>query len=366
MLADIRIIMERDTMIDRYLISTGLSNIPDIPVVSSVDLRVRALFEVSLVFILLCGASRVFSALPSGKWIEYACVFVLFAVLVSQALMKKDFSRYGISPIPADGEMKTVLVFAASMFFLMLGGIWVACILVLLSVTGRDFSRYGITMRGLKSDLKVVAICIVPVMAVDCAAPGLKTGELSGSLIFSVLIVILLFVLLLLLRTVPYREDPLRIRAGYLIPALIAGSVIAIISIATAPESYDITGIADYVPLAINAVAFGFVLQAIPQQILFWGFIQPRLNEAFGRPYQLLGVPWGAGLIVTALFFGVLHAFNMFNPFRGDFDVLPLWGVWTFFFGLVYGFIREKTGSITASAIIHGTEDTFSYLAWSL
>ena len=332
----------------------------------SLNQKFRALFEVVLVFVLLLAASRFFAALPFGKWPEYSCVIVIFAVFMMVALKEKDFTRYGISPVRSDGSTTAFLVFVLAMFFLFLGGIWVAAILLLLCVTGRNFSRYGITMSGLGSDLKIVAICIVPVMAVDVAAFGLTIGYFPGALIFSALIAGLLVLLLFLLRNVPYHNDLIRIRAGYLIPALIAGSVIAIISIATAPESYNITGIADYVPLAINGLVFGFVLQAIPQQILFRGYIQTRLNEAFGRPYTLFGIRWGAGLIIAALLFGLLHGFNMFNPFRGEFTITPLWGVWTFFFGLVYGFLREKTGSITAPTIIHGIEDTFSYLAWSV
>jgi membrane protease YdiL (CAAX protease family) len=260
--------------------------------------------------------------------------------------------------------MKAVLLFAASMFFLMLGGIWVACILVILSVTGRDFSRYGLTMHGLKSDLKIVAICIIPVMAVDCTTFFLHTGDPDGTLIFSALIVVLLFVILFLLKEVPYAEDTIRIRAGFLIPVIIAGSILSLISIATTPESYHVSGVMDFIPLFINAMVFGFVLQAIPQEILFRGFIQSRLNEAFGRPYTLFGVRWGAGVIIASLLFGFLHVLNTFNPFDGHFNITPLWGVWTFFFGLVYGFLREKAGNVTAPAIVHGIENTFSYIMW--
>lgn len=328
-------------------------------------IRLNALLEVVLVFILLIGASRFFAAFPSGKWIGYLCVLLLFAILVSLALMRKDFSRYGISPINTDGEMKAIMVFAASMFFLMLGGLWAACILILLSVTGRDFSRYGITMRGLGSDLKVVAICIIPVMAVNFSSGFLfSISDLGGTLLFSALIVLLLFVILRLLMKVSYKEDTIQIGAGFIIPAVVAGSVISIISIMGTPDSYHISGVTEFVPLLINAMVFGFVLQAIPQEILFRGYIQSRLNEAFGRPYKLFGVSWGAGVIIASLLFGLLHVFNPFNPFTGHYNLTLLWGVWTFFFGLVYGFLREKTGNITAPTIVHGIENTFSYITW--
>jgi membrane protease YdiL (CAAX protease family) len=328
------------------------------------DLKLNALFEVVLVFILLTGAYRFFASFPSGKWIEYVCVAVLFVILVSFALAGKDFSRYGISPINTDGELKAALVFTASMFFLMLGGFWVAFVLVLLAITGRDFSRYGITMRGLGSDLKIVAICIIPVMAVDCSALFFNIGDIRGTLFFSFLIVILPFVLLRLLKNVPYQEDTITLPARYLVPVIVAGSISSLIFILGNTEGYHSGGPADFVPLAINALVFGFVLQAIPQEILFRGYIQTRLNEAFGRPYTLFGIRWGAGLAIASLLFGLLHVINPFNPFKGEYNLNFFWGIWTFFFGLVYGFLREKTGNITAPTIVHGIENSFSYITW--
>jgi uncharacterized protein len=328
------------------------------------DLKLHALLEVVLVYILLTGAYRFFASFSSGEWIEYVCVAVLFVILVSLAFAGKDFSRYGISPKNTDGELKAALVFAASMFFLMLGGFWVAFILVLLAVTGRDFSRYGITMRGLASDLKIVAICIIPVMAVDCSVFYFSIGDIQGTLFFSLLIVILLFVLLRLLKNVPYQEDTIALRARYIVPAIVAGSIISLIFVPGITGGYHSGGPTDFVPMAINALVFGFVLQAIPQEILFRGYIQSRLNEAFGRPYTLFGISWGAGVVITSLLFGLLHVINPFNPFKGEYNLNISWGIWTFFFGLVYGFLREKTGNITAPTIVHGIENTFSYITW--
>jgi uncharacterized protein len=328
------------------------------------DFRLRALLEVVLVYILLTGAYRFFASFPSGKWIEYVCVAVLFAILVSLALTGKDFSRYGISPKNTDSELKAALVFAASTFFLMLGGFWVAFVLVLLAVTGRDFSRYGITMRGLGSDLKIVAICIIPVMAVDCSAFFFSIGDIRGTLVFSFLIVILLFILLRLLKNVPYQEDTITLPARYIVPVIVAGSIISLIFIPGIMGDYHSGGPADFMPLAIKALVFGFVLQAIPQEILFRGYIQTRLNEVFGRPYTLFGISWGAGVVIASLLFGLLHVINPFNPFKGEYNLNIFWGIWTFFFGLVYGFLREKTGNITVPTIVHGIENTFSYITW--
>lgn len=92
------------------------------------------------------------------------------------------------------------------------------------------------------------------------------------------------------------------------------------------------------------------------------------MNEEFGRPYTLLGVKFGPGLIIASLPFAFAHVLNPFNPFAGRFDLAPWWGLFTFFVGLFFGLIREKTGSILASGIAHRLSDAVgqgSMLAFS-
>ena len=61
------------------------------------------------------------------------------------------------------------------------------------------------------------------------------------------------------------------------------------------------------------------------EEILFRGYVQGRLNEAFGLPYKFLGVSCGAGLIITALLFAMMHAL------AGGVPLDLWWGLWTFF-----------------------------------
>lgn len=319
----------------------------------------RALIEVLIVFIVLITGVRLFEALPYGQWIGYSCVLLFFIVFTGLAIVRKDYSSYGISLRNTDNDAKAMAVFGTSTFFLILSGLWSAGVLLLLSVTKRDFSKYGLTLRTLGSDLKIVAICIVPVIIVDYlpSVSGIfsSIGPVWYTLIFSALIVVLLFVLLLLMTRITVKEDTLKIRALYIVPAVAIGSIISIVSMT---GLYVADGAPGLVLKIIDALVFGFVIQAIPQNILFRGYIQSRLNEAFGRPYVLFGINWGAGLIIAALLFGFMHVLNPFNPFRGYFNLDPLMGIWTFFFGLVYGVMREKTGNITAPTIVHGIEDS--------
>ena len=61
--------------------------------------------------------------------------------------------------------------------------------------------------------------------------------------------------------------------------------------------------------------------------------------------------------------FGLMHAFSAFSPFIGRTDVTPWWAVWTVFGGIMFGYIREKAGSILPSALLHGLPQAIASLA---
>ena len=52
-----------------------------------------------------------------------------------------------------------------------------------------------------------------------------------------------------------------------------------------------------------------------------------------------------------------MHFINLGSLAMGNWQLEPWWGFWTIFGGLVLGFVREKTGSIAASTILHGLPD---------
>ncbi len=89
----------------------------------------------------------------------------------------------------------------------------------------------------------------------------------------------------------------------------------------------------------------------IGEEMFFRGYIQSRVNETCGRPWKLLGVQFGIGLLVSALLFGLIHAINFVDYFRGQF--VFAWGFGVMTIGLLYSVIRERTGSIWPGAVMH-------------
>ena len=103
-------------------------------------------------------------------------------------------------------------------------------------------------------------------------------------------------------------------------------------------------------------VIFSTVFCGLGEEIFFRGYMQGRLNDALGRPFSILGVRFGWGLVIVSLIFGVGHGLNYFNPFVGSpayvfFDHLP--AVVTAVQGILFGLIYERTGGVLAPACVH-------------
>jgi len=109
--------------------------------------------------------------------------------------------------------------------------------------------------------------------------------------------------------------------------------------------------------LIVSTVIWQFVFSGFGEEFFWRGYVQSRLNQVFGRPYKFFGVQFGAGLIVTSFFFGLFHAFNTYDPAIGFASLSWGWAVFATFSGLLFGIIREKTGSLVAPGIAHGLPD---------
>jgi membrane protease YdiL (CAAX protease family) len=68
-------------------------------------------------------------------------------------------------------------------------------------------------------------------------------------------------------------------------------------------------------------------------------------------------VPFGIGLVVASALFGLLHAFNTFDPRMGLDSLSWGWALSATCAGLFFGLLRERTGSLVACGIAHGLPD---------
>lgn len=85
-------------------------------------------------------------------------------------------------------------------------------------------------------------------------------------------------------------------------------------------------------------------LVALPEEAFYRGYMQTRLDKVFTGRVKILGAEVGWSVIVTAALFSLGHLVT----FR--FDRLG-----TFFPGIVFGWIRAKTGSIGGGVAFHAS-----------
>ena len=86
-----------------------------------------------------------------------------------------------------------------------------------------------------------------------------------------------------------------------------------------------------------------FLFVGLPEEFFFRGYLQSELNYIFGKKFNFLFVKFGPGLVITAIIFTLSHIFVQM-----DWSKTSL-----IFLSLILGWLREKTGSILASAGFH-------------
>ncbi len=81
---------------------------------------------------------------------------------------------------------------------------------------------------------------------------------------------------------------------------------------------------------------------ALPEEFFYRGYLQTRLRDAWPEGRMLWGVRLGNAFWVTAILFALGHL-----------AVFAVWRLGVFFPALLFGWLREKTGSVLAAAAIH-------------
>src|SRR5882724_9275150 len=86
----------------------------------------------------------------------------------------------------------------------------------------------------------------------------------------------------------------------------------------------------------------------IPEEAFFRGYLQSRWNERFGRPWAVFGARVGPGLLIQSTIFAICHLAT------GDWTRIRV-----FFFALLAGWLRERSGSVAAPAAYHAVANVW-------
>lgn len=134
---------------------------------------------------------------------------------------------------------------------------------------------------------------------------------------------------------------PALVGVGQPPPQVVGQAAAAVARLAGGDEGLAIALIAGLQVLTLVAYQVFFV--AIPEEFFYRGYMQTRLNELWPRRWLIFGAPMGWGAVVAGLFFAFGHSLVQ----------VQWWHFATFFPGLVFAWMRERTGGVTTGALFH-------------
>lgn len=256
-----------------------------------------------------------------------ARVLAVVEVLAAFAIAALLFWGISLVPLPRGEGDLTFWSFSFPEY-----GAVLLLVLGALLLMRRNLAAYGVCFRPIGYHLGVTAIGLVPVLILSVTLAMLGWSRISGALAVAAIAVVTLVLLAWMLWKRPTLGAPdLPLSSLALLPLFLA-----------LQEGLRVDTI-------LLKTAYFYLFVGPAEELLFRGYIQSRLNQVFGRPRRFFGVPWGWGLLVSSLLFGLWHV-----VFRPTDPTAWLHGLWTVFAGLVFGYLREKTGSLVAPALLHG------------
>lgn len=103
--------------------------------------------------------------------------------------------------------------------------------------------------------------------------------------------------------------------------------------------------------VVLEFILYQLTMPGIAEELSYRGVIQPGLNKVLGRPWKLLGAQIGWGWVITSLIFWAPHAFRVDPQMHMSF----YWPTLTMqlIAGFVFGWIRERTGSVFPPMLAH-------------
>ncbi len=163
---------------------------------------------------------------------------------------------------------------------------------------GEDFPDYGLSLRAWRADLKLflwVSAVVFPIFIAGYAASMELLPLLPQDLVRAV---------------TPYGAAPrfaLRL-----------------------PDRFE--------EWAVDA----FFVVAIPEEFFYRGYLQARLRDAWPQGRRFLGARLGPAFWLTAVLFALGHL-----------AIFEVWRLAVFFPALLFGWMRERTGSVLGAAAFH-------------
>jgi uncharacterized protein len=88
---------------------------------------------------------------------------------------------------------------------------------------------------------------------------------------------------------------------------------------------------------------------ALPEEFFYRGYLQTRLRDAWPRGRLFLGARLGPAFWLTALLFALGHL-----------AIFQTWRLFVFFPALLFGWMRERTGTVLGATLFHAACNLFA------
>ncbi len=103
-------------------------------------------------------------------------------------------------------------------------------------------------------------------------------------------------------------------------------------------------------PGVLDLVLGQLLVIALPEEAFFRGALQSVFDERWPPRRRILGAPLGLGVLVASALFALIHLVTTPHPER----------LAVFFPGLVFGWLRARTGGIGAAVVFHALANVFA------
>jgi membrane protease YdiL (CAAX protease family) len=168
--------------------------------------------------------------------------------------------------------------------------VMVAIAIIILLVAGRSLKLFIVSFENVNLDLKIVAIWAIPLCFLNIITSA--TFSLQGLAISILLLAIVeALIILFTLKSPITRNWNKKTSTG----SLTTFSVIAIGSLIIIPSMF-LPMMSSNIAIAPNSIylfPLSFIFVGPCEELVFRGYTQSRLNDAFGRPYRFLGINLG-------------------------------------------------------------------------
>jgi membrane protease YdiL (CAAX protease family) len=87
---------------------------------------------------------------------------------------------------------------------------------------------------------------------------------------------------------------------------------------------------------------------ALPEEFFYRGYVQTRLRDAWPKGRTFLGARLGPAFWLTAVLFALGHL-----------AIFEVWRLAVFFPALLFGWMRERTGTVLGATLLHAASNLF-------